>query len=124
MKYIITENRIIEVMSDFLKKNYPTLAIKDPFRPVRHSSHGNSGYGSGLDDYIKITTYYLDEDETPWFKHFDDRDIYEDSKWEVNEELETMYYMFGEENFQLFIKEYFGFDLSKKGNKKYDWLFR
>ena len=124
MRYVITENKLTDVMFTYLKKHYPTLAVKDPFKIVRHASHGNSGYGSSMHDYIKITTYYLDEDETPWFKHFDDRDIYEDSKWEVNENFEDMFNVFGEENFQQFIEEYFGFDLTKKGIKKYDWVFR
>ena len=124
MKYIITENRVYDVMFEYLKRYYPTLAVKDPLRILRKSKNANSGYGSGLDDYVKITTYYLDEDETPWFKHFDDRDIYESSKWEVNEELETMYNMFGLGNFEKFIKQYFNLDITEKGNKEYDWVFR
>ena len=124
MKYIITENRVYDVMFEYLKRYYPTLAVKDPLRILRKSKNANSGYGSGLDDYVKITTYYLDEDNIYWFKHFDDRDIYESSKWEVNEELETMYNMFGLGNFEKFIKQYFNLDITEKGNKEYDWVFR
>jgi hypothetical protein len=124
MKYIITENKINDVMFIYLKKHYPTLAVEEPLRTKNHFSQGNSGYGSSMHDFTKITTHFLDEDDMIWFKHFDDRDSSEDSKWEVNEYFEEMYNMFGEENFQSFIKEYFGFDLTKKGNKKYDWTFR
>ena len=124
MKYIITENRLYEVMKNFLNKNYPTISGPKPFRVARHASHANSGYGSSMHDYIKITLYYLDEDDTVWFKEFDDRDTFEDSKWELNENFEYMFNMFGEENFQRFIIDHFGLNINDKGSKKYDWLFR
>jgi hypothetical protein len=71
-----------------------------------------------------ITTSYKDEDGETWFKEFDDRDLYQDSKWEINDKLELLLDTFDEEFFMDFVKHYFNIDLREKGNKKYDWVFR
>ena len=109
MKTLMLE-KYPELGTPLIKKNIPKIS--------------NRGYGSSLDDYYLITTSYKDEDGETWFKGFDDRDIYQDSKWEVNEKMELLFDIFGDELFSDFVKEYFNIDLLKKGNKKYDWLFR
>lgn len=121
MKYIITENKIYEAMEMYLKMYYPMLT--EPLHQKRITGKGNSGYGSGLDDYTYINVEYVDMDDEAWFGKYDDRYIYSDSKWEVNGKLETMYNMFGEENFEMFVKQYFNFNITDKGNKKYNWYF-
>ena len=124
MKFIITENRIYDVMVLYLERNYPSLAIEKPLKQKLRSVLANSGYGSQMDDYYKITISYIDEDEVTWFKEYDNRDSNENSKWEVNEDLENMFEIFGLENFQNFVKQYFKLDITEKGNKQWDWVFR
>lgn len=122
MKYEATKERILRTMKNLMLEKFPELA--SPLEERTVPSLSNSGYGSSLDDYYRITTLYKDEDGETWFKHFDDRDHYQDSKWEVNDGLEILYDTFGVELFQDFVKEYFGLDLTEKGNKAHDWLFR
>jgi len=122
MKYEATKERIFRTMKNLMLEKFPELS--SPLVKKNIPVAFNSGYGSGLDDYYKITTLYKDEDGETWFKHYDDRDHYEDSKWEVNENLELLFDTFGVELFQDFVKEYFGLDITKKGNKKWDWVFR
>lgn len=122
MKYEATKERILRTMKNLMLEKFPELASPLEKRTIPFLS--NSGYGSGLDDYYRITTLYKDEDNETWFKEFDDRDSYEESKWEVNENLELLFDTFGVELFQDFVKEYFGLDLTEQGNKKWDWVFR
>ena len=121
MKYLITENKVYEAMELYLTRFYPTLT--EPLYKKIKTGKGNSGYGSSLHDYTYINTEYVDMDDEIWFTKYDDKNIYEESKWEVNGKLETMYNMFGEENFEMFVEQYFGFNITNKGNKKYNWLF-
>jgi hypothetical protein len=125
MKYIITEEqnlRLFKIMKNLMIEKLPELDSPLVKREIARRS--NSGYGSSLDDYYKITILYKDEDGETWFKEFDDRDLYQDSKWEVNDKLELLLDTFDEEFFMDFVKHYFNIDLREKGNKKYDWLFR
>jgi hypothetical protein len=122
MKLLITESKLFQTIEKLLVKKYPSLSEK--LFQEKLKSLRNRGYGSGLDDYFIITTYYEDVDGERWFKRFSDDDMYEDSKWEVSDNLEFLYNIFGEEVFQSFIKHYFGIDLLEQGNKKYNWLFR
>jgi hypothetical protein len=120
MKYLITENKIYEAMELYLKMYYPTLT--EPLHKKIKTGKGNSGYGSGLDDYTYVNIEYVDVDDEPWFGKYDDRHIYSDTKWEVNGKLESMYNIFGEENFEMFVKQYFGFNITDKGNKIHNWI--
>ena len=125
MKYIITEEqhlRLYKIMKNLMLERLPQLG--SPLVKKTINSIGNSGYGSGLDDYYRITTLYKDADGETWFKHFDDRDRFEDSKWEVNEGLEFLFDVFGEDLFMDFVKHYFNINIREKGNKKWDWVFR
>jgi len=121
MKYLITENKVYEAMELYLTRFYPTLT--EPLYKKIKTGKGNSGYGSGLHDYTYINTDYFDINDESWFYEHDDRYIFSDIKWEVNGKLETMYIMFGEQNFEMFVEQYFGFNITNKGNKKYNWLF-
>ena len=124
MKYTIEHNRLMEVMEDFFKRNFPYIEL--PLIKKKSTGKGNSGYGSGLDDYTWMNIYYYSPDdlENPLFIEWDDRHLYSDEKWSVDEKLEVMYNFFGEENFENFIKKYFGFDIKKySNNKKTNWIF-
>jgi len=125
MKYIITEEqnlRLYKIMKNLMLERIPQLEF--PLEKKNIFVKGNSGYGSSLDDYNKFTTFYKDADGEPWFKEFDDRDRFEDSKWEVNEGLEFLFDVFGEDLFMDFVKHYFNINLRVKGNKPWDWVFR
>lgn len=122
MKYTLKQNRAFEIMKSFMLERFPTL--KFPLEKKIYSREANSGYGSSMDDYYKMTVFYIDENGEPWFKKFDDRDTNEDSKWEVNDKLEVLYNMFGEELLAEFIKYYFDIDILERGNKLWDWVFR
>lgn len=115
MKYEATKERIFRTMKNLMLEKFPELAspLEERIIPISFDN-----------EYYRITALYKDEDGETWFKKFDDRDNYQDSKWEVNDELEILFDTFGVELFQDFVKEYFGLDITKKGNKKYDWLFR
>jgi len=114
--------RLFKIMKNLMLEKFPELEF--PLVKKNIPSISNRGYGSSLDDYYLITTSYKDEDGETWFKEFDDRDLYQDSKWEVNDKLELLLDTFDEEFFMDFVKHYFNIDLIKKGNKKYDWVFR
>jgi hypothetical protein len=45
------------------------------------------------------------------------------SRWWVNTIFEEVHKVFGEENFEYFIKEYYGLNISDKGEFKESWLF-
>lgn len=122
MDYILKQERLFKIMETFMLERFPELG--PPLEKSMTRSMGNSGYGSGLDDYYKFTTQYIGEDGEPWFKKFDDRDRFEESKWEVNDKLEIIFNVFGEEPFVDFVKHYFNIDLREKGNKPWDWVFR
>jgi len=124
MNYTIEHNRLMEIMEDFFKKNFPDIELS--LIKKKSTGKGNSGYGSGLDDYTWMNIYYYSPDdlENPLFIEWDDRHLFSDEKWSVDEKLEVMYDFFGEENFEEFVKWYFGFDIKKySNNKKTNWIF-
>ena len=126
MKYTIEHNRLMEVMEDFFKKNFPEIEL--PLMKKNSSGKGNSGYGSGLDDYTWINRHYYSPNdvglETPIFIEWDDRHLFSNEKWSVDEKLEFIYDFFGENNFEEFVKWYFGLDIAKySNNKKTNWIF-
>ena len=60
MKFIITENKLLSVMTDFVKKNYPD-ALSPLKTRLRLKDIGNSGWGSSMHDYKYYDTiYYTD----------------------------------------------------------------
>lgn len=125
MKYEIKHNRLRELMEEFFKKNFPDIEL--PLVRRISSGKGNSGYGSSMDDYTYVNYHYYSQDDTnyddPIFVEWDDRHLYSDEKWSVDPRFEMMYDFFGEENFEDFVKHYFGFDITQRGNKKTNWLF-
>ena len=111
MKYIITEEqnlRLYKIMKNLMLERLPQLGS-----PLIKKTSPTS-----------FKTSYKDADGEPWFKEFDDRDRFEDSKWEVNEGLEFLFDVFGEDLFMDFVKHYFNINLREKGNKPWDWVFR
>lgn len=123
MKYIITENKLMETMDKFFEKKYPEIEL--PLIKKKSMGRGNRGYGSGLDDYTYMTIYYYsDHDhEDPLFIEWDDNHTFSNEKWSVHEQFELIYDFFGEPAFEEFIKWKFGFDIRKRGNKLHNWTF-
>jgi hypothetical protein len=125
MKYIITEEqslRLYKIMKNLMLERLPHL--ESPLvKKTIPSIDSRSGIVD-LDDFNKKTTLYKDADGEPWFKEFDDKDRFEESKWEVNEGLDFLFDVFGEDLFMDFVKHYFKINLREKGNKNWDWVFR
>lgn len=121
MKYLISENRLMNIMEKFFHERFPNIEL--PLITKSSRGKGNSGWGSSMHDYTYINTRYFDQNGDILFIEFDDR-YDEDSKWEVNNMLEPMYDYFGEEAFEEFVKHYFGLDIKNPYSKKYNWLFR
>jgi len=123
MKYTIEQERLMKIMNKFFNEMLPDFEL--PLREKVTWSKGNSGYGSGLDDYISGITHYINDNDTVWFIEYDDRKYksFPDYKWDVNEKLTSLYDFFGEESFELFIKWLFEIDLKNKGKFDNDWIF-
>jgi hypothetical protein len=124
MSYSIKHERLMNVMDKFFNETLPYIEL--PLVKKNKKGEGNRVYGSGLDDYIYINTYYYSQEnlEEPLFINFDDNYSYSDVKWEITDRLTQIFDFFGEENFQEFIKWKFGFDITRKGTKKWDYVFR
>lgn len=124
MRYVITESRLMDVMDIFFNENFPDIEL--PLVRKKSVGRGNRGYGSGLDDYTYINYYYYSDyapSEDPLFIQWDDNHIYSNEKWSVHEKLEPLYNFFGEDNFEQFVIWKFGLNISKRGNKLYNWTF-
>lgn len=122
MKYLITESKLLSVMIDFAKKNYPE-GLLPLERRLKLKGVGNSGWGSSMHDYKYYDTIYYTENGSVILVESDDRDSTEDSKWLVNGKLEGLYDFFGEDSVEHFFINVHNIDISKKGNKKYNWVF-
>ena len=125
MKYIITEEqnlRLYKIMKNLMLERLPQLGTPLVKKTIQ-SIDSRSGIVD-LDDFHKKTKLYNDADGEPWFKEFSDKDRFEESKWEVNEGLEFLFDVFGEDLFMDFVKHYFNINLREKGNKPWDWVFR
>lgn len=122
MKFSITEDKLISVMFLYAKKNIPQ--VTEPFETkLKKLGRGNSGYGSSMHDYDYYVTRYYSNDGNIILEEHDDRNIHENTKWELTESLEGMYDFFGEESIEKFFLVVHGINLKNKGNKKYDWTF-
>jgi hypothetical protein len=124
MKYTIEQERLMKVMIKFFNDMLPDFQL--PLKQKIDWRKGNSGYGSGLDDYMSATTNYIDEDGRVWFIEYGNREkgySASDSKWDVNERLMPLYEYFGEESFELFIKWLFKLDLKDMGEFSHDYTF-
>lgn len=110
----------MEMMGDFFKKNFPDIELPLIKKKI-------TGKGKGSYDYTFTNFYYYSSNdvglETPIFIEWDDKHFMIDEKWRVDKKLEVMYNFFGEENFENFVKRYFGFDINKHSNKKVKWVF-
>jgi len=124
MKYTIEQERLMKVMMKLFNQMLPDSQF--PLKQKVNWRKGNSGYGSGLDDYMSATTNYIDGDGRVWFIEYGDREkgySASDSKWDVNERLMPLYEYFGEESFELFIKHLFKLDLKDMGEFSHDYTF-
>lgn len=125
MNYTIEHKRLMELMEEFFKKNFPDIEL--PLVRKISSGKGNSGYGSAMHDYTYMNYHYYSQDDTNYddsiFVEWDDRHLFSDEKWSVDPRFEMMYDFFGEQNFEEFVKYYFEFDITKRGNKKHNWMF-
>ena len=95
-------------MKLYLKKNFPTLL--EPLLVI-HADGRN---------------YFCDKFDTVWITEFDDStrkdSVRNSAKYEVDDRLETMYDLFGQELFELFFLEVHGINLKNKGDKNLDWV--
>lgn len=123
MKYSVSKDRVMEVMDKFFNEEYPNIEL--PLVRERKTSKGNRGYGSGLDDYTYVTTYYHSANylNDSLFIEWDDAQDFSDTKWDVHEMFEKLYNFFGVIMFEDFIKWKFGLDITVKGNKEFNWGF-
>lgn len=114
----------METMDRFFEKKFPEIEL--PLIKKRSMGRGNRGYGSGLDDYTYINYYYYSDyapSEDPLFIEWDNNHFASDKKWTVHEKFELIYNFFGEPAFEDFIKWKFALDITKRGNKLYNWAF-
>ena len=122
MKFIITESKLIDIIMDYAKKNYPSIT-KPLETELKFAGSGNSGWGSQMHDYTYYVTEYWSSDGVKVLEEYDNGDRHSDTKWYVNEEFEPIYSLFGLEPFQNFFLKVHNIDLTKKGSKKDDWMF-
>ena len=122
MKFIITESKLIDIIMDYAKKNYPSIT-KPLKTELKVLGRGNSGWGSQMHDYTYYVTEYWSSDGVKVLEEYDNGDRHSDTKWYVNEEFEPIYSLFGLEPFQNFFLKVHNIDLTKKGSKKDDWMF-
>ena len=113
----------MKLMERFLNENLPDIEV--PLEKVGNVGHGNRGYGSEMDDHmwINLKFYSPNDMDDELFIEWGENHPYSNKKWSVNEKLEPLFEMFGEEAFEEFIKWYFGLDIRDKGNKKTNWMF-
>ena len=122
MEFEIDDDKLLKVMIGYAKLNHPELLTKLDTE-IKIAGRGNSGWGSQMHDYTYYVTEYWSQDGVKVLEESDDRDRWKDTKWYVKEELEDMYDLFGLESFQDFFLKIHGIDLTKKGEKKNDWIF-
>jgi len=120
MKHTIQQERLMKVMKKYFYDLYPDFEL--PFTIERTSGKGNSGYGSGLDDYTYYNISYLSEDGEPWFIKYDDRYNHTMTKWSVTDKIQPIYDFFGDEAVEMFVEWFFGLNIRNKGTKEYNWL--
>ena len=113
----------MNLMQNFAKEY--GIEINLPLGSEIIKGHENRGYGSELDDYTYTTIEYFDPNSGQvLFSKFSDNHPHEEVKWWANEKFEPMWSFFGDEAFITFVKHFFKLDLSDKGTKRYDWVFR
>ena len=71
--------------------------------------------------YMFIKYIYSNKSQVLFVEYQDDG--YSESRWWVNTMFEEVYKVFGEENFEYFVNEYYGLNIFDKGEFKQNWLF-
>jgi hypothetical protein len=114
---------MIELIDRFFDNMF--FDIELPLVRKKSKGHGNSGYGSSMNDYVYTNIYYYGQEDLddPLFIEWDDNHLFSNEKWSVHERFDPIYKFFGEENFEEFIKWKFGLNITKRGNKMYNWTF-
>jgi len=101
MKYVLNQDKLIDVMMKYSKKNCPEITEPLTTELVK-SGKGNTGWGSSMHDVTYYQTYYYSTNGNFVLYEDDNRG---DTKWIFNEELPglvEMYDLFGEEPFERF----------------------
>ena len=114
-------SRIFKALVGLVEELFPDLEL--PLYQKRHFYKGLSDSNTGRYNYAKIS-YLSSKDGEILFNEFSRNHPHENVAWEVNDKLEKIFFMIGEELFVSFIKEFFGIDLTDKRGKEYDWVFR
>jgi hypothetical protein len=70
---------------------------------------------------MAIKYIYSNKSQDLFVEYQDEEDS--ETRWWVNTIFEEVHKVFGEENFEYFIKEYYGLNISDKGEFKESWLF-
>ena len=119
MEYIVSHNKLMEVMKKFFERDGSELSF-----PLHLEKKGRRAYNYSS-EYTYYTLEYLDPKTGEiLFKNFSDLDKFEEVAWQVNDRFLNLYEFFGEKAFQEFVKYYYGLDINEKGSKKEDWVFR
>ena len=122
LTFEISEDKLIQVMLKYAERFHPELTYELDTK-LKFAGRGNSGWGSQMHDYTYYVIEYWSSDGVKVLEEYDDRDGWSDTKWFVNENYEMMFELFGLEAFQNFFLRVHNIDLTKKGNKKDDWMF-
>ena len=110
MGAIIKESRAISLMREYVRDNFPTLL--EPFRTITNLLPFFLCYRKEV---------FRDKSFIVWITKVNDDDVGSGTKYTVNNRLESMYDLFGEELFEMFFLEVHGIDLKNKGVKNWEW---
>jgi hypothetical protein len=118
MRYIITENKLMDFMDKFFEKEHPEIElplIKKKKTGRRHD-----------DVYHNYFYFSQDQDNNnkPLFIEYSDDATRGSSKWSVNTKFYMIYSFFGKEAFEDFVKRKFDIDITKKGKRLNGWSFQ
>ena len=122
LTFEISEDKLIQVMLKYAEQFHPELTYELDTK-LKVAGRGNSGWGSQMHDYTYYVIEYWSSDGVKVLEEYDSRNGWSDTKWYVNENYEAMFELFGLEAFQNFFLKVHNIDLTKKGNKKDDWMF-
>jgi len=117
LTFEISEDKLIQVMLKYAEQYHPELTYEFDTK-LKVAGRGNSGWGSQMHDYTYYVIEYWSSDGVKVLEEYDNRNIWSDTKWYVNENYEMMFELFGLEAFQNFFLRVHNIDLTKKGNKR------
>jgi hypothetical protein len=134
MKFLITErqvkliteiepSKLDKFVAEYIFKDFPQLA--EPLEKSKKVSTHNKNWGSGLDEYYSFTYYYDDEFGNTWVKENGEfeRRFGGHSHYEISDDLERFYNMFGEQMIERFFLIHQGIDITQQDGFKWNWGF-